>query len=599
MYLNTAQPIAAIHDRILIVSPDPPAKEDLLIAYALQNSEPDTGTSALNVAKQHGDRNRTGATQLEVVCSAHESEALVLIENGLRQQAPFFVVFIDGRLFHGKEYRSIVQRFWKVQRNLHIVIHSVSQMSGFEQIPVELGPQHRLLVLKYRLVPFEITQIARTLADKQSSEDKTVYREIDLKAQLLAATTQFEDASNRLRVERDRCRQLEEQLCRSQRYETVGRFADSMAHFFNNYLTVIQGYLDMARAVQAGDPDQEARLEKLYVATKHTADVTSQFVSFNRRDYLQPKPSDLARIIDSQAALLQKALGESIVIQIKHKPDIPAVLADPACLEQTLFSVLIHARDAMPNGGRLMIQTHEMNLADEASARRVNPKAMPGHYVVIVISDNGKGMAPAEVAGMFDSSRLLQDSESRADLAMILAQGRMHLQRGWIGISSVQDVGTEYRIYLPAVRDAACLAGEAGPESNHTGAQGDGTTILIADDEESVRLVMEYVLTSQGHQVLVAKDATQAWDLWRKHSSLIQLVITDIQMPGGSSGFDLEKAITDMDPTVPVILTCGYCSTKFPNAIELREGENFLSKPFGMVELLNIVGRALQSCSRL
>lgn len=599
MYLNTVQTITATQDRILIVSQEPPFKEDLLIAHALQNAEQDTGTSALSLANEQREQSRAGIPPLDVACSSNEQEALGLIESGMRQQKPFCLVFIDGRLLQGKNHVSIIQRFWKLQADLHIVIHAVSQLNGFEKIPIDLGPQHRLLVLKYRLVPFEITQIARTLAAKQSSEDKTHLRDIGLKSQLLETTTRFEDASNRLRIERDRCRQLEEQLCRSQRFETVGRFADSMAHFFNNYLTVIQGHLDMARRVQGGDPSSQACLEKLYVATKHTADVTSQFVSFNRREYLKPRPSNLARIIDSQAALLEKALGESIVIQIKHKPDIPAVLADPACLEQTLLSLLIHAREAMPNGGRLMIQTREMHLPDEASALRANSMATPGDYVAIVISDTGKGMTAAEVSAMFDPSRLLQDSDSRADIALILAQGMMRLQRGWIGVNSVPEVGTEYLICLPSVQDTDHGMHPIDTELIDTARDRDGSVILIADDEESVRQVMEYVLTSQGHQVLIAKDASQAWELWRKHSAVIQLVITDIQMPGGSSGFDLEKAITAMDPTVPVIFTCGYCPNKFSNTIELREGENFLSKPFGMVELLNIVGRALQKCARL
>ncbi len=600
MYLNTIQPNLVTSRHILIVTEERTIQEDLRISFAVQNNDQGSASSAPLAATKQDSKAKPTTEQPNLVCSAGVKEALALVEAAVQENKPFSLVFVDGRLFHGKDYRQVMKRLWQLQPDVQVVLHAVSQLESFEQIPLELGSNHQLLVLKFRLVPFEITQFIRTLTTKHDAAHQSSHRNLSLNAQLLEATTRFEDVSNRLRLEQDHRKQLEDRLCRTQRLETVGRFTDAMAHFFNNYLTVIKGHLEVAQAAQAGRPGGASCLEDLRVATKHAAGITSQFVAFNRREYLQPRPTNLAQIIDSQAALLQKVLGEHITIQINHKADIPAVMADSASLEQTIFSLLIHARESMPQGGRLMIQTRQLHIPDVNSARQVHADARPGDYAVMIISDTGKGMTPAELARLFDASQISAAQESCADIALILLQGMLRLQGGWLTANSVPDVGSEFSIYLPVASGSTLAPATPDTKLFEPTPDNEATTILIVDDEESVRQVMEYVLTSQGHKVLSASDASVAWTLWRSHASVIKLVITDIQMPGGTSGFDLEKAIKEVDATVPVIFTCGYCSTKLSNGNkELKAGENYLSKPFGMVELLNIVGHAMQRHARL
>ncbi|WP_395750580.1 response regulator [Prosthecobacter sp.] len=507
---------------------------------------------------------------------------------------------MDGRLFYGKDYRHVINRLWQLQRDLHVVLHGVSQLEAFEQIPIDLGANPNLLVFKFRLVPFEITQLIRTLQLKQGNDSNASHRNLALNAQLLEVTSRFEDVSNRLRIEQDHRRQIEEQLCRNQRLETVGRFADAMAHFFNNYLTVIQGHLEVAQIAQNGASSlvHSAALQELKLATQRAAGVTAQFVSFNRREYLQPTALHLGQIIDGQAAMLQKAVGEQIAIQISHKPDLSCVMADQASVEQIVFNLLIHARESMPAGGRITIQTREFSIPDEATASQVHAEAKPGNYVAMTLSDTGKGMTPAELACLFNSSKMSSDQEGGSDIALILVQGLVRMQGGWIDVRSVLEVGTEFSICLPVATGTAPAT--VTPEKKLLGNNAeDESTILIVDDEDSVRQVMEYVLTSQGHKVLTAADANEAWAIWREKASVIRLALIDVKLPGGVSGFDLEKAIAADDPTLPVIFTCGYSPTGQSNAKELKAGENFLPKPFGMVELLNIVGQALLKPARL
>ena len=609
MYLNTIQHNATTCSRILIVTEERTLQEDLRISHALQNTSHAGSSSAILGGLQAGGKTKAAAAAPEMVSTANEKEAILLVESAAKEHRPFSLVVIDGRLFYGKDYRHVINRLWQVQRDLHVVLHAVSQLEAYEQIPIDLGASPQLLVFKFRLVPFEISQLIRTLTTRHTADQQCSHRTLNLNAQLLEITSRFEDVSNRLRMEQDHRRQLEDQLCRNQRLETVGRFADAMGHFFNNYLTVIQGHLEVALSGQekgAGAPSQEAVLKELLIATQRAAGVTSQFVSFNRREYLQPAPLHLPQIIDGQAAVLQKAVGEHIVIQVSHQAGLPCVMADPASLEQIIFNLMLHARESMPEGGRLMIQTREVTIADAASAGQLHAEAKPGNYVVMSISDTGKGLSPAEQAGLFDTAKLSSAPEGGADIALIMVLGLVRMQGGWIDARSVLEVGTEFSIYLPVA------AGQAPAEPSAPAASGldnkkllsqnvqeESSTILVVDDEDSVRQVMEYVLTSQGHKVLTAADANEAWALWREKASVIKLALIDVKLPGGVSGFDLEKALANEDPTLPVIFTCGYSPTSLSNAKELKAGENFLPKPFGMVELLNIVGQALLKPARL
>ena len=602
MYLNTIQHNVSACSRILIVTEERSLQEDLRISHALQNMSASSSSSAPLSAMPSNNKAKTAAPVPDVVCTANEKEALALVEAAAQGHKPFSVVIIDGRLFYGKDYRHVINRLWQTQRDLHVVLHAVSQLEAFEQIPIDLGANPQLLVFKFRLVPFEITQLIRTLTTRQGTENQTSHRNLSLNAQLLEVTSRFEDVSNRLRLEQDHRKQLEDQLCRNQRLETVGRFADAMSHFFNNYLTVIQGHLEVAQHTQDGSGSSvlpTATLKELILATQRAAGVTSQFVSFNRREYLQPTPLHLGQIVDGQAAMLQRAIGEQIVIQIGHSPELPCVMADQAALEQIIFNLLIHARESMPMGGRLMIQTRQMHIPDAATACQMHAEAKPGEYVVMTISDTGKGLSPAELTGLFDSARLSSDQEGGADIALILVQGLIRMQGGWIDARSVLEVGTEFSIYLPVATGTAPASATPEKKLLSHSTEDQASTILIVDDEDSVRQVMEYVLTSQGHKVLTAADANEAWAIWREKSAVIKLALIDVKLPGGVSGFDLEKALAAEDPTLPVIFTCGYSPTSLSNAKELKAGENFLPKPFGMVELLNIVGQALLQPARL
>ncbi len=212
MYLNTIQHNHTTCSRILIVTEERSLQEDLRISHALQNMNASGSSSApLNAPPSNG-KSKAGSLAPDVVCTASEKEALALVEAAAQGHKPFSLVVMDGRLFYGKDYRHLIHRLWQTQRDLHVVLHAVSQLESFEQIPIDLGANHQLLVFKFRLVPFEITQLIRTLTSRHGTENQTSHRNLNLNAQLLEVTSRFEDVSNRLRLEQDHRRQLEDQL---------------------------------------------------------------------------------------------------------------------------------------------------------------------------------------------------------------------------------------------------------------------------------------------------------------------------------------------------------------------------------------------------
>ncbi len=599
MYLHAAQPIVATKDRILIVSEESNIQEDLRINVALQYLDSSLPSSeALKSSTLSPNATRSSPDAPELCHCENETQILTLVEAAAADHRPFALIIIDARSLQSqnKDSKAFLRRLGQVQRDLYVVLHSASQISQYEQLPLELGFPNGLIILKYGLAPFEMGQLIRTLTARNRVEKKNAHRDFNNDAQMLDLARRFEDATTRLRSEQEHRRSLEERLCRAQRLETVGRLADGVAHFFNNQLTVMHGHLSIALSVRDGSPRMLASLEELMAAAKHAAEITGQLVTFNHREYLKPSPISLEQAINSEAVLIKHVLGAQIQVDAWHEPGLPSVMADPACLGQILLDLAAHAHDAMPNGGRLSLHTHNFRIGDESEARRLHPEARQGHFVVLKVTDTGKGLKPRELEALFEPANT-PGCQLGEKVGLLLVQGLVRHQSGWIDVKSTPDVGTEFSIYFP-VADVA-----AGAPADHEGklidSYDESATILVVDDEDSVRQVMEYALTSQGHNVLVAKDASEAWQIWCRKKSFIKLAIVDVQLPGGASGFDLEKALCDDDPSLPVVFTCGYAASNLKHSKELVPGENFLPKPFGMKELLIVVGNALLKPTRL
>ena len=528
-------------------------------------------------------------TVIDFSFTANGDQGALLVEAAVREVRPIAAVVIDWRVFHGRDCTQAVKRMWHAQRDLHVVVHAVFDQESRGHITSRLGVSHRLVVLKHELAPFEITRMAQTMAVKWKEE-----RELSLlEAQLRISPVPAKPDAGAAAVSppappQDASRKIH-------RLETVGRLTDGVAHDFNNFLTVIQGHLSVALASKSNNEKLVASVEEVLKEARRVSEMTRQLLAFNHREYLEPRAIRIEQAVDEEVNLLRRTLGEQITIEVDHEADLPPVMADPASLGQAVVSLAVRARDAMPQGGKLSIHTRRMHISNTMAAGLIHPEAKPGDFVVVALADGGKGMSAHELAKVFDPPSVGSHQGPAAGVGLVIVQELVRHQGGWISVTSVPEVGTEFSLHFPSAKMGTAVRPVPKPvefESDDKAGK-DPATILIVDDEDSVRQVMEFVLANQGHTVIAAKDANEGWSMWCKHSRTINLAIVDIKLPGGISGFDLERAIAEEDCTVPVVFTCGYCPTALEQKKELQVGVNYLPKPFGMAELLNIVNKAI------
>ena len=572
--------------RVLIIS-DAPAIQDDLRSLGYEPRKADSASSAPGAHRESFSESQ----DISFIFSASGEQGALLVEAAVREGRPFAVVMTDWRVFHGRDCTLAVRRMWQVQSDLHVVMHAVFDHESRAQIGGKLGVSHRLVVLKHELAPFEIARLAQAMAVKWGEERELAL----LRAQVMMEPAKKVAAPVPAPQPLSQRAVLEESICQVHRLETVGRLTDGVAHDFNNFLTVIQGHLSVALAAKEDNGKLAACIEEVLKEAKRAGEMTRQLLSFNHREYLEPKAIRLDLAVEEEVSMLRRTLGEQTTIEVDHEADLPLVMADPACLGQILVNLAVRARDAMPQGGKLAIHTRRMHVPNMMAAGLQHPEAKPGDYVVVALADGGKGMTPEELVRVFDPATATRQKGGGSGMGLVLVQELVRHQGGWISVTSVPEIGTEFSVHLPAAGSGAVAQPIVPrPPVVESPSSSDTSTILIVDDEDSVRQVMEFVLASQGHTVISAKDANEGWSMWCKHSRTINLAIVDIKLPGGISGFDLERAIVEEDCTVPVVFTCGYCPTTMEQKKELKVGVNYLPKPFGMAELLAIVNQAMR-----
>ncbi|MDB6073379.1 MAG: hypothetical protein JWO89_1019 [Verrucomicrobiaceae bacterium] len=579
MQLSPRESSSNLCHRVLVISDAPTVQSEL--AGIIANPKPPEASAASRLSEE--------SVPVEYAYTANGDQGASVVETAVRQVKPVAVVIIDWRVFHGSDCTPLVKRMWNAQSDLHVVVHSVFDQESRAHITARLGLSHRLLVLKQELTPFEMVRMAQTLTVKWKEERELSLLQAQMRIAPGAAKPEVEivslppPAPARAVEKVDTIRQ-------AHRLETVGRLTDGVAHDFNNFLTVIQGHLSVALADKANNEKLVSCVEEVLKEAGRVSEMTRQLLAFNHREYQAPRAILLEQMVDDEVNLLRKTLGEQVTIEVDHEADMPPVMADPASLGQAFVSLAVRARDAMPNGGKLSIHTRRIHIPNAMAAGLIHPEAKPGDYVVVALADGGKGMTSEQLARVFAAP-----TASSPGVGLVIVQELVRHQGGWVTVTSVPEVGTEFSIHLPAAKIGAPVqpvTKAADPELESKVSK-EPSTILIVDDEDSVRQVMEFVLANQGHTVIAAKDANEGWSMWCKHSRTINLAIVDIKLPGGISGFDLERAIAEEDCTVPVVFTCGYCPSGMEQKKELKVGVNYLPKPFGMAELLNIVNKAM------
>jgi len=382
-------------------------------------------------------------------------------------------------------------------------------------------------------------------------------------------------------VRRERL-QLQQDLARAQKLEAIGRLAGGVAHDFNNVLTAILGSAELL--MMDTPPGEHAReeVEIIRDAAVRAQDLIRQLLAFSARQVLQPVVLDLNDLIRDLGRMLRRLIGEDLTLDTDLAGDLGAVRADPGQVEQVLVNLAVNARDAMPDGGRLAIRTENVDVTDGGDLPA-------GPYALIEVTDTGTGMDAPTLARVFEPFFTTKERGKGTGLGLASVYGIVRQSGGHIAVTSTQGVGTSFRIHLPRV-DAPVDTSRAARVVSVPAA---GTeTLLVAEDEQMVRVLIRKVLEQAGYTVLLASGGTEALQLAARHAGPIQMLVTDVVMPG-MNGRELARRLLELRPDTKVLYLSGYADDAVERHGVLDPGTAFMQKPFSPGALASRVREVL------
>lgn len=382
---------------------------------------------------------------------------------------------------------------------------------------------------------------------------------------------------------------LEENLRQAQKLESVGRLAGGVAHDFNNYLTAIEGYIDLALRQLPPRGEAAVDLHEARSAADSAADLTRQLLLFSRRMPVAMEPIDLNDVIHDHSRMLSRLIGEQYEIRLELAESPMRTNADKTHVEQLVMNLVTNARDAMPGGGRITIKTRTETIAEPAA--QLPQKATPGPYACLLVRDEGHGMDEETLGQIFEPFFTTKEAGKGTGLGLSVAHGIVAEHGGWIDVESAPGKGSTFKVCLPVAPQAAGegISESVPPESLP---QGNGERLLIVEDEDSIRSLAARMLEENGYRVTAAADAAAATEIFAGAAEKFDLVFSDVVMPG-MNGLDLVTQLLGKRPDLKVILASGYANGVNTDQIHAAD-YSFLRKPYSMADLLRAVKATLE-----
>ena len=383
-------------------------------------------------------------------------------------------------------------------------------------------------------------------------------------------------------------RELEHQLRQSQKLEAVGQLAGGVAHDFNNLLTVITGYGESLLADLEGEPQEAAK--EVCMAAERASALTQQLLAFSRQQFLQPRILDLNAVVRELERMLRRLIGEDVECELSLDPSLGRAMADAGQIQQIVMNLSVNARDAMPQGGHLTVQTYEVDSFPEYAGVALGSD--PVRYVCLSVTDDGCGMDPETRARIFEPFFTTKDAGRGTGLGLSTVYGIVKQSDGEIRVRSSLGHGTTVEIFLPRVDDSEepAATDSAGSEAEHRGSE----TILVVEDEELVRRMTRRALERFGYRILEAREGVEALAIARRHEGDLDLVLTDVVMPQ-MGGVELVERLREEWPTIRVLFMSGYAHRAGWNGAVLPAGAALLEKPFGPREVARKVRETLDA----
>ena len=396
---------------------------------------------------------------------------------------------------------------------------------------------------------------------------------------------------NYVAVKRDVTRelQLEEQYRQAQKMEAIGLLAGGIAHDFNNLLTAINGFAELLQFQLPVDSPQQELVEKIFKGGQRAADLVRQLLAFSRNQIIEPKTLNLNTTLKAFEKMLGRFIGEHIQLETVLASELWFVIADPSQIEQIFLNLVVNARDAMPDGGQLTIETANVVLVD-ADETAIHLEVDPGEYVMVAISDTGIGMSEEVQARIFEPFFTTKEMGKGTGLGLATVYGIVKQNNGSIWVYSEEGQGTTFKIYLPRAVEAA----DSPPEQSWTQALPRGSeTILLVEDEPMICELVAEMLRKQGYQVLEAGDGFEALRLAQELDGTLNLLVTDVIMPG-MNGKDLADKLKESRPNLKVLFISGYSDDMIARHGVLEPGVALIEKPFDSNSLAHKVRQVLE-----
>ena len=392
----------------------------------------------------------------------------------------------------------------------------------------------------------------------------------------------WRDATERLK--------LEAQVLQSQKMTSIGQLAGGIAHDFNNLLTLIHGHADVLTAAAVLPAPLAESVQGISDAAERASNLTRQLLTFSRQHPMVAVGIDINETVSQMTNMLSRLVGEDINLELHFRQPAPFVRGDKSMIEQILLNLAVNARDAMPAGGKLVITTSVQDFSE--AELESEPDVVAGRFVCLSVRDDGCGMAPEQIGKIFEPFFTTKELGKGTGLGLATVYGIVKQHKGYINVKSQLEGGSTFEVFLPYVMQAPAAADlpQVAEQEQLKG----GATILFVEDETTIRLMAKAYLEGNGYRVIEASDGSEAVSLWQKHEPEIDLVLTDVMMPGGVNGHQLVERLKTDRPNLKAIYVSGYSSDLFGEETFLDESTKFLQKPYRLKNLAEMVHDCLR-----
>lgn len=524
---------------------------------------------------------------------AHNGQdGLAKVREALATGHPYALAFVDMRMPPGWDGIETIAHIYEIDPDIQIVLCSAYSDYSWDEIIKKLGSSDRLVILKKPFDNVEVMQLAHALTEKWDLRQKARARMEQLEEMVTVRTHELQAANEQLKIEMAERARTEEALLQAQKMEALGQLAGGVAHDFNNLITVIRGYAQCLISAGNQSATTVEALRQVDGAAERAAKLTAQLLMFSRKKRLQPQYLDLGEVTVQLSKMLRRLIGEDVNMRIECPDTALVVHADRAMIEQIIMNLAVNARDAMPQGGRLLIHAQEQEMKEE-NVRR-NPKGRLGRFACLNVSDTGCGIAPQTLSHLFEPFFTTKEPGQGTGLGLATVYGIVKQHEGWIEVESESGQGATFKVFLPLSLKTAEAALSLEAETKVTGGS---ETILLVEDEPAVRRLARGILLRHGYRVYEAGSGMEALSVWEEHGSKIELLLTDMVMPGGLSGRELARRLREKKSNLKVAYTTGYSLDAMANDCALQEDLNFLPKPYSPQKLAQIVRRCLDEPS--